>query len=407
MPFEKREVDTIIVGAGPAGLAVGAELRRSGVPFVMLERGEHVAEAWHHHYERLALHTPKRHSALPGLPFPRDYPTYPSRQQVMAYCDDYARTFGLNPEFGVEVSQCTRGADGRWVVSTNAVEYRAHSLVMATGLNRVPNFPRWPRQETFPGPIVHTCDYTNGERFRGQRVLIVGFGNSGSEIALDLLEHGARPAIAVRSKVNVIPRDLFGIPIIVFSLLWKPFPARLADAMNALILRLAIGRLSAIGLSKRDDGPFTQIAEARKIPVLDVGTLARIRSGDLDVRKTVESFDGATVRFADDTREHFDAIVLATGFTSGLPRMFPNHPDVLDDQGRPRINGRESAVPGLYFCGYDLSRGGVLREIGIEARHIARTIATRTGLAVRSSLAARLGKRSWLRQSGVFERATR
>src|ERR1043166_5055335 len=125
MTFEKRDANTVIVGAGPAGLAVGAELQRSGVPFVMLERGQHVAEAWHRHYERLALHTPKRHSALPGLPFPRDYPTYPSRRQVIAYFDEYARTFDLRPEVGREVLQCTRGADGRWIVSTDVGEYRA------------------------------------------------------------------------------------------------------------------------------------------------------------------------------------------------------------------------------------------------------------------------------------------
>jgi indole-3-pyruvate monooxygenase len=385
MTFQTREADTIIVGAGPAGLAVAAELRRSRVPVVMLERGEHVAEAWHRHYERLALHTPKRHSALPGLPFPRDYPTYPSRQQVISYFDGYARTFDLHPEHGREVSRCTRGEDGRWVVSTDAAEYRAHNLVMATGLNRVPNVPRWPGQETFPGPIVHTRDYTNGERFRGQRVLVVGFGNSGAEIALDLLEHGARPAVAVRSKVNVVPRDLLGVPIIVFALLWKPFPARFADAMNRVTLRLAIGDLSAIGLSKRDEGPFAQITEARKIPVIDIGTIARIRSGDIDVRKGVESFDGATVRFADDARERFDAIVLATGFTTGLAGMFPNQPDVLDDQGRPRMNGCESAAPGLFFCGYAVSRGGVLRQIGIEARQVARSITARADEAPAAS----------------------
>src|SRR5262249_53437955 len=128
---------------------------------------------------------------------------------------------------------------------------------------------------------------------------------------------------------------------------------------------------------ERDDGPFAQIDETHKVPVIDVGTLARIRSGDIDVRKNVESFDGATVRFADDIREGFEAIVLATGFTTGLAGMFPNQPDVLDDQGLPRIHGRESAVAGLFFCGYHVTRGGLLREIGIEARRIARAIATR------------------------------
>jgi indole-3-pyruvate monooxygenase len=374
MTFENRGTETIIVGAGPAGLAIGAELRRAGVPFTMLERGQHVAESWHYHYQRLALHTPKRHSALPGLPFPSEVPTYPSRRQVIEYFDEYARRFDLRPEFGREVTRCERGDDGRWVVSTDVGQHRASNLVVTTGLNRVPNVPRWPGQETFPGPIVHTCDYVNAEPFRGQRVLVVGFGNSGAELALDLVEYDARPVIAVRSKVNVIPRDLFGIPILVFSLLWKPFPAPFADAMNALILRLAVGNLASIGLAKRADGPFAQIAEGRRIPVLDVGTLAHIRSGDVEVRKNVESFDGPTVRFADGTRERFDAVLLATGFTTGLASMFPNDRDVLDEQGRPRINGRASAVPGLFFCGYDLSRGGVLREIGVEARRIARSI---------------------------------
>lgn len=373
------ETDTIIVGAGPAGLAVGAVLRRANVPFVMLERGQHVGEAWHRHYERLHLHTPKRHSALPYRPYPRAYPCYPSRRQMAEYLEDYARAFDLQPELRREVRRCARGGDGIWEVATEGSGYRARRVVVATGSCCVPRVPRWPGQETFPGPILHSRDYRNGEAFRGDRVLVVGFGNSGAEIALDLVEHGARCTIAVRGKVNVIPRDLLGVPIVVWALACRPLPPRVADAMNALTLRLAVGSLAAVGLVKRDDGPFAQITTGRRIPVIDVGTLARIRSGDIAVRKGVASFDGPEVGFADGVRERFDAVVLATGFDTGLSAILPDHASVLDPQGQPRDHGRAAAVPGLYFCGYDLAPTGLLRQIGIEARRIGRDIAARAG----------------------------
>lgn len=369
-----NETDTIIIGAGPAGLAVGAELRRAKVPFVMLERGQRVGESWHHHYRRLHLHTPKALSALPYRPFPRAFPRYPSREQVVEYLEDYARAFELQPEFGREVRRCSRLDGGAWEVTTDAGAWRAPRVVIATGFSRVPNVPRWPGQESFPGPIVHSQGYADGAPFRDKRVLVVGFGNSGAEIALDLLEHGARPTIAVRGKVNVIPRELLGIPITMFAIALKPLPPSVADAMNALTLRLAIGSLPALGLAKRDDGPFAEIAHARQIPVIDVGTIARIRAGEIAVRKGVESFEADQIRFADGTREHFDAVVLATGYTTGLPAMLWEDVSVLDEQGRPHAQGREASVSGLYFCGYGRASTGLLRQIGIEARAIGREI---------------------------------
>jgi indole-3-pyruvate monooxygenase len=382
------ETDTIIVGAGPAGLAVGAALRRADQRFVMLERSRRVGESWHHHYERLHLHTPKRHSALPYKPFPRDYPTYPSRRQVIEYLEEYARAFDLKPEFGSDVRTCTRDSHDHWIVSTDSAGYRARNVVMTTGLSRVPNVPPWPGQETFPGPIVHSREYTNGERFRGQRVLVVGFGNTGAEIALDLIEHGARCAIAVRGKVNVVPRDFLGVPVIVIALLCHPLPPRVADAMTALTRRLAVGNLATAGLEERDEGPITSIVEAKQVPVIDIGTLARIRNGDIDVRKGLESFAGAEVRFTDGRRDRFDAIVLATGYTSGLASIFADHDEVLDGQGIPRVNDVGAAAPGLYFCGFDVSktRGGLLRRIGFEAERIARDVSERRSSVARQGL---------------------
>ena len=145
------DTNTIIIGAGPAGLAVGAVLRRAKVPFVMLERAARVGDSWHRHYDRLHLHTPKSHSALPHHAYPRAYPRYPSRQQFVEYLDDYARTFALETEFGRDVQRVVRGADGAWEVATNAGSYRGRHVVVATGYNRVPNVPHWPGEETLPG----------------------------------------------------------------------------------------------------------------------------------------------------------------------------------------------------------------------------------------------------------------
>jgi hypothetical protein len=145
--------------------------------------------------------------------------------------------------------------------------------------------------------------------------------------------------------------------------------------LNRLTVRLTIGSLASTGLVKSDIGPLQTIAEQRRIPVIDVGTMARIRRGDIAVRRGIESFEGPEVCFADGIRERFDAVVCATGFATGLRDMLPDHLAVLDDQGVPRISGRESAVRGLYFCGYDPATTGLLRQIGIEARTIGRAIA--------------------------------
>jgi indole-3-pyruvate monooxygenase len=350
-------------------------LRRANVPFVVLDRAERVADSWHRYYDRLHLHTPKGLSSLPYRPFPRRYPRFPSRQQVVDYLTDYAREFDIEPELRCDVTRCARGEDGAWHVVTNAGEHRSRHLVIATGFNRVPNVPQWPGCESFTGTVSHSSDYVNGEAFRDAHVLVVGFGNSGAEIALDLAEHGAHGTIAVRGKVNVVPRQVLGIPITMFALASRSLPPRVADRLNRLTVHFTIGSLASTGLVKSDIGPLQTIAERRRIPVIDVGTMARIRRGDIAVRRGVESFDGCDVRFVDGTRGRFDAVVLATGFTTGLADMFSDQSFVLDEHGVPRVTGRESAARGLFFCGYDLTSTGMLRQIGIEAKTIGRAIA--------------------------------
>jgi indole-3-pyruvate monooxygenase len=365
---------TIIVGAGPAGLAVAAALRRRNAPFEILERHDTVASSWRGHYERLHLHTPKDHSALPFVAFPKSYPRYPSREQVIEYLEAYARRFGLRPHFGVDVRRCTRNADGSWQVQTNRNPHRTRRLVIASGLCRTAHRPSWPGLESFGGPVLHSSRYRSGRDFSGRTVLVVGLGNSGAEIALDLIECGAHSTLAVRGPVNIVPRDLLGIPVIQLALAARLLPARIADGINALAMRLTIGDLSRFAIRKRLDGPTVEILEGRQVPVVDVGTVAAIRRGAIRVRPAIASFAAEQVRFVDGTNGRFDAVILATGYETGLRALFADQADVLDDAGRPRASGREAAA-GLYFCGFNLVPTGLLREIAIEAGRIGNRIA--------------------------------
>lgn len=371
----------IVVGAGPAGLAVGACLKRAGIPAVTLEQTDKVGAAWHRHYDRLHLHTDKAHSALPFVPFPSEHPRYPSRLQVIAYLEAYARHFQLEPRFGQQVV-AARHDSGSWQVRTQDTVYRSLNLVIATGYNREPYLPNWPGQDSFRGSLLHSSQYRSGERFKGQRVLVVGFGNSGGEIAIDLWEHGAQPGLSVRGPVNVIPRELFGIPILAICILERALPPALADAVNIPLLRAVMGDLTPYGLRKLPRGPMTQILHDARIPLIDVGTIDLIKRGRISAHPGVERFTEEGVVFTDGKQAPFDAVILATGYRPRVNAFLEGAPAASDENGTPWFSGREASMPGLYFCGYYVSPTGMLREIGLEARRISAAIARKRVVTV-------------------------
>jgi indole-3-pyruvate monooxygenase len=375
MPAQSTVIQSqaIVIGAGPAGLAVGACLKRAGVPAIILEQSDQVASAWRRHYKRLHLHTDKAHSALPFVPFGPDFPRYPSRLQVIEYLEGYAQQMELQPRFGQEVI-AARNADDHWQVQTQDAFYETRNLVVAAGYNREPNVPQWPDQASFHGPILHSSQYRDGEPYRDQAVLVVGFGNSGGEIAIDLWEHGARPSLAVRGAVNVLPRELFGIPLLTFAILQRSLPPGLADALNRPLLALSVGDIRRYGLRPLPQGPLAQIHDRARIPLIDVGTLKLIKAGHVAVRAGVERFTERGVVFADGTSGQFDAVILATGYRPRLNGFLQDATAVLDEAGTPRSSGSPGPIPGLYFCGYYVSPTGMLREIGLEAQRISAAI---------------------------------
>jgi len=362
-----------IIGAGPAGMAVGACLQKAGISSTILEQSDRVGASWHRHYERLHLHTDKDHSALPFLPFPREVPRYPSRKQVIDYLEAYTHHFHQNPRLGQRVVAARYG-NGCWQVQTQDTHYQAAFLVIAAGYNREPHLPQWPNQDSFQGRMLHSSQYTNGEGFQGQKVLVVGFGNSGGEIAIDLCEHGAEVSMAVRGPVNVIPREILGIPILSIGILQRKLPTAWADALNAPILRSTIGDLEPYGLRRFPRGPLSQIHQDRRIPLIDIGTLALIRQGRISIHPGIESFNQGEVYFKDGQYSKYDAVILATGFKPKIDGFLENAGAVLDENGTPTSSGQRTSMPGLYFCGYYTSPTGMLREIAMEARQIARLI---------------------------------
>lgn len=364
----------VIVGAGPAGLAVGGCLRQHQIPFLLLERHEHVASAWRQHYERLHLHTTKHFSSLPYLRYPATVPRYPSRQQVVDYLDAYTRHFHLQPHCSQNVLAVQR-KDEHWEIHTDGACYTSECVVMATGLNESPWLPTWPDQERFRGPMLHSSQYYNGNPFRNRRVLVIGFGNSGAEIAVDLYDHGATVGMAVRSPINVVFRDRFGIPVQLLAIALSPLPLRVLDAITRPIMRAVFGDLTPYGLHNASNGVATQLRQHAKVPVIDIGTIALIKQGKIGVFPWVERFTTDGVMFSDGTLGVWDAVVLATGYRVQLPTLLHGCEDVLDANGVPLVSGRATAVPGLYFCGFQNSIGGLLRQIGHEAQQIARDIA--------------------------------
>lgn len=362
-------VETLVLGAGAAGLATAASLARRGRSAIVLDAAPAVAASWRHRYRRLHLHTVKEHSALPGVPFDREVPRYPARLEVIAYLEAYARAYGITPRFGVEARMVRRAGDG-FEIETSGGAIAARSVVVATGLNRRPRSPTYPGQASFRGAVEHSSTYVDAAPYLGRRVVVVGYGNSGAEIALDLAESAVDVTVAVRGPVNVLPRDFLGMPTQLTAIRFGRLPRLMRDRLGKLVARLAFGDLRRFGLTPHPVGPATQIERHGRIPVLDVGTLGAIQRGTLRVAPQLAELTPAGVRFVDGREQRCDHVILATGFDPGLDELLA--PELVPTGGVPPAVA--ARTPGLYFVGFQNVASGLLREIGREAEWVAEAL---------------------------------
>ncbi|GAB1336204.1 NAD(P)/FAD-dependent oxidoreductase [Streptomyces sp. E-15] len=367
-----------VIGAGPGGLAAAHALRARGVRAVILEKSDRVGASWRRHYDRLHLHTTRRLSALPGLGMPRRFGRWVSRDDVVRYLEKYAEHHELEIVTGVEVHRVERTGDGTgWLLhASGGRELTGAAVVVATGFNHTPRLPDWPGRAEYGGELLHAGDYRNAEPYRDRDVLVVGVGNTGAEITVDLAEGGAaRVRLAVRTAPHILRRSSLGWPAQYTGVLVRRLPVWLVDRLAGPVGRLSTPDLSAHGLPRPDTGLYSRVRQGA-IPVQDVGLIDAVRTGKVEVVAAVTAFEDGRVVLADGSRISPDAVIAATGYVRALEGLV-GHLGVLDGRGRPVARGGRTpaGAPGLYFTGFTNPISGMLRELAIDAAKIARSVA--------------------------------
>jgi indole-3-pyruvate monooxygenase len=376
----------IIVGAGPSGLATAACLHEKGVPSLIFEKADCIASLWQRRaYDRLKLHLPKQFCELPLMPFPEDFPTYPDKQQFVDYLELYAQRFEIHPRFNVSVESASYDDTcGFWRVRTKCekegmhakeTEYLSRWLIVATGENAEAIHPHFSGKEKFPeSRIIHARDYKSGREFKGKNVLVVGCGNSGMEMSLDLSDNNANAFIVARNNVHLLPREMLGTSTFGLGMwLSKWLPLRLVDRLLLFVAYFMLGNTSRYGLRRPEMGPLELKNKFGKTPVLDVGALAKIKEGKIKVVPEIESLTSGGARFVDGQEKEFDAVILATGYRSNVPSWLKER-QFFGEDGFPRNpfpNGWKGET-GLYAVGF--TRKGLLGA-SKDATRIAQDIA--------------------------------
>jgi putative flavoprotein involved in K+ transport len=367
-----------VIGGGPGGLATAYALRARGVRAVVLEKSDKVGASWRRHYDRLHLHTTRRLSALPGMGMPRSFGRWVSRDNVVRYLEKYAEHHELEIVTGVEVSRVepAPGGDGWLLHATGGRELTGSAVVVATGHNHTPHLPDWPGRDTYTGELLHAGDYRNPAPYTGRDVLVVGVGNTGAEIAVDLIEGGAqRVRLSVRTAPHIVRRSTAGWAAQFTGILVRRLPVGLVDRLAGPMAKLSVPDLSAQGLPRPGTGLYSRVNEGA-IPVQDVGLIDAVRKGKLEIVAAVDGFEDGKVVLADGKRIGPDVVIAATGYVRALEGVV-GHLGVLDDRGRPVVHGARTPknAPGLYFTGFTNPISGMFRELALDAEKIAKAVA--------------------------------
>ena len=375
----ERQVNNLIIGAGPAGLATAGRMRKKGLDFVLIEQSDKISSSWHGHYDRLCLHTVRELSHLPHLPIPDSYPRYLPRLDLIKYFDSYVEHFKIKAELNTKLNTVFKNPQGDWECKiSHAGEDKtiiAKHVVFATGVNRVPHKPTWDGLDSFQGEIVHSRNYKRPNPFVGKKVLVIGFGNTGAEIALDLAENNIECAVVIRSEINVVPRDLNGRPTQLTGKMLEKFPFGLGDWLGTQIRKVYYGDLTPYGIKPSKLPPAAQLKKTGKTPVIDLGTIQMIKEGKIKVFGDIEKFSADSVHFTDGKVEAFDALILATGYQARLAEFIPGIEEFLDPYHVPLKPIATNDFDGLYFVGFDNYKlGGIIGTIHTDSETVVKHI---------------------------------
>ncbi len=365
-----------IIGGGPAGLALGRALKALGIPFVIFEQNADFGGLWNRDwaaspiYDSAHFISSRTMSAFEGFPMPEEWPDYPRHDLILSYVRSFARAFGLyeHARFTTEVTRATPLAKGWRIETADGAAEDFGFLVCANGATWDATFPEIPG--AFSGRIRHARDYRSAAEFEGRRVLILGCGNSGADIACDAAARAGFAAISLRRGYWFIPKHIEGVPTDVYGAKQPKVPLRIRQFVLKRRLRKLIGDLSRLGLPEPDH----ELLETH--PLMNDRMLSCLRHGDLVVRPDVERFDGAEVVFRDGSREAFDEVILATGYDWTIP--------FLDPASNPFAAGRAEipfcvfspARDDLFFLSFVKAAGSSITLFGEMAGIVARAIDT-------------------------------
>jgi putative flavoprotein involved in K+ transport len=376
----------VIIGAGPAGLAAAAELRRRGVPSQVLERNEVVASSWRARYDHLQLNTCRWNSQLTlGDHFSRGVPFFPLRDQAVQYLEAFTERHDVDVRFGVEVERIEPCPDG-WELSTNDGPLKAQQVIVAIGHQHTPTIPAWPGRDAFPGQILHSSVYRNPEGFQGQDVLVVGAGCSGLDIATDLAQGGAaRVRLAMRTPPNLLLKLSCGFPTDFLAAGLYRVPNRIADRIGRLLQRITVGDLSPWGVTPPGAGIFTRLHEGFAPAIVRREVIAAIKARDFEIVPGVRAVNADGVELEDGSLSQPDVVIAATGYGTGLEPIL-GHLGVLDNAGMPPHFQGVPVRPGLRFLGYAPCMGVIGRDARRVVRHLhAELLGIQTALAASSA----------------------
>lgn len=368
-------IQNLIIGAGPAGLAVAGCFSKHSIPYHIIDASDKIASSWHGHYDRLHLHTVKELSHLPYLDYPDDYPRYVSRKLFIQYLENYAVEFKIKPRLNLRVENISN-KNVSWVIDCSENQFECKNLIIATGTNNIPHYPEWVSQvNTDKLTITHSRFYKNPTPFRDKKVLVVGMGNTGAEIALDLSEHNIETDISVRSPLCIVPRDLNGRPVQVTAKQLDKLPFGLGDWLGTQIRKIYFGNLSKYNIPVSKLPPVEQLRTTGKTPVVDIGTIKAIKTGKIKVQKDILKVSENSVEFKDGSTKKYDHIILATGYRTGIESFFPLAKSFIDKNNYPKNWKGDATLKNVYFTGFNNYKlGGVLGTVREEAMMIAEAV---------------------------------
>lgn len=334
----------VIVGAGPAGLATARALRTRNIPYVHFERHTDVGGIWDLDnpgtpmYRSAHFISSRDKSGFFDAPMPKHFGDYPTRAQILEYTRHFADTYGLRDriKFGTPVTGIVQDeTTGVWTVTTADGDIQASAVIACTGVTWAPTLPVVSGE--FAGEVRHSVTYTDPEEFAGKRVLIVGLGNSGADIASDAAMNAERAFISTRRGYHFVPKHLFGRP----ADSTEALPIWLERLLYRVFAPIVIGDVRRWGLPRPDHRLF------ESHPLINTQLLHHLQHGDITAKPAIARFDDSGVVFSDGTREELDLVLFATGYDMTIPYLPNEYLEWVGGRPKMFLNAFASR-PGLF-----------------------------------------------------------